>query len=91
MYLVTQLASHPGTPLPVAKYNSPVDLLFVRLLLKVEMGGEGESEGGKISGPDHHRQAQSHHLLILLEGDHIQNYVLYQEPGERGPESVVIL
>ena len=71
MYLVTQ----PGTPLPV-------DPLFVRLLFKVETGGEGQSEGGQIAGSDHHHQAQDHHLLVLMKGDDIQSNVLYQEPGE---------
>ena len=80
MYLVTQ----PGTPLPV-------DLLFVRLLFKVEVGGEGQSKGGQIAGGDHHHQAQYHHLLILMKGDHIQSYVLYQEPAEERPECVIMV
>ena len=71
MYLVTQ----PGTPLPV-------DLLSVRLLFKVEMGGEGQSEGGEISGCDPQHQTQSHQLLILMKRDDIQNNILYQEPAE---------
>ena len=71
MYLVTQ----PGTPLPV-------DLLLVRLLFKVEVGGEGKSEGGEISGSDHQHQAQSHQLLILLERYDIQNNILYQDPSK---------
>ena len=68
MYLVTQ----PGTPLPV-------DPLFVRLLFKVEVGGEGETEGGKQSGSDHHHQAQSHQLLILMKRDDRQGNVLYED------------
>lgn len=80
MYLVTQ----PGTPLPV-------DLLLVRLLFKVEVGGEGQSKGWQISGSDHHHQAQSHQLLILMEGDHIQSNVFYQEPAGERPDFVLIL
>ena len=79
MYLVTQ----PGTPLPV-------DLLSLRLLFKVEMGGDGKSKGGEISGSDHHHQAQSHQLLILMKGDDIQNYILYQEPAVSGEDVSVL-
>ena len=63
--------------------HSPVDLLSVRLLFKVEMGGDGKSKGGKISGSDHHHQAQSHQLLILMKGDDFQANILYQEPAEQ--------
>ena len=81
MYLIT----NPRTPLAPHKDSqscySLVNLLLVSLLFKVEVRVDGESEGRQISGSDYHFHLQSHHLLVLMQGDDIQTHILHQCPA----------
>ena len=79
MYSVTG----PETPLPKEKgSNSLVDLLLVSLLLEVKVRVDRKSEGRQISGSDHHFHLQPHQLLILMQGDDIQNNILHHSPAQ---------